>query len=131
MQPFINPYLFQSPGYQFANQMMQQPNTAGISGKYVNDFNEVNANDVPMNGMPAVFIKTDRSEIQMREWSPNGQITPTTYRIVAENPQIVEPKTEYFDKAEILDPILAKLTEFEEQLAKLKPAQTKKVTQND
>lgn len=131
MQPFINPNLFQAPGYfNYMNQyqMQQQPiqtSQMGINGKYVNDFSEVTANDVPMNGLPAVFVKNDRSEIQLREWNPNGQIVPTSYRLVIENPIVEEAKIETFSKADILEPILAKLAEFEEQLAKLKPTASK------
>lgn len=69
MQPYVNPYLFSNPIYgnygaqqfqQPVQQPMQQP--IGISGKYVNDFNEISASDIPMNS-PAIFAKNDRSEI--------------------------------------------------------------------
>lgn len=82
MQPFINPYLFSNPIYGNYGQQVQQPAQQmqiGISGKYVNDFNEINASDIPMNG-PAIFAKNDRSEIQLREWNPNGQIVTTSYK---------------------------------------------------
>lgn len=134
MQPFVNPYLFQNPYYtnignpitqntqSFCNQ--QQP--IGISGKYVNDFAEVMASDVPMGGQPSVFIKNDRSELQMREWSPNGQIVTTLYKPYIESkkeeinnltPQIQQP---LFDaKTEVVEPIFDKLSELEQQVAKL------------
>lgn len=86
MQPYINPYLFSNPylsgsGNNMQTQAMNYPQAQnsyqqqmlGIAGRYVNDFNEITANDVPMNGSPAIFAKNDRSEIQMREWSPNGR----------------------------------------------------------
>lgn len=95
-------------------QMQMQP--VGISGKYVNDFNEIAASDIPMNS-PAIFAKNDRSEIQIREWNPNGQITTTQYKVVIDKPQEkAEPK---FDFDEVLKPVIEKLAELEEKIDKL------------
>lgn len=125
MYPNINPFqnqMFQN--YMQGPQMAYQP--AGISGKYVNDFNEITANDVPMNGSPSIFLKSDRSEIQIREWSPNGQIVPRLYRaveIVEQAPQ--EQKDDYSNL------IIERLTALEEKIDKLSKTPAKKVTQND
>lgn len=132
MQPFINPNLFLNPMYgnYMQNTMPQaQMQSVGISGKYVNDFAEINASDIPMSS-PAIFAKNDRSEIQIREWSPNGQIVTTLYKPYIEpkqeemnnvTPQLQQP---LFDiKTEVLEPIFDKLSELEQQVAKLnKPA---------
>lgn len=132
MQPYVNPYLFSNPTFgnygqpQFQQQPIQQPmQQIGISGRYVNDFAEISASDIPMNG-PAIFAKNDRSEIQLREWNPNGQIVTTSYKaIVEEAPaQIQEP---VFKPETVLDPIFSKLTELEEKIDKLKPVTTKTV----
>ena len=44
----------------------------------------ITANDVPMNGSGAVFIKKDGSEIQVRSWTANGTIATTSYVPVLE-----------------------------------------------
>lgn len=127
MYPNINPFQNQ----MFQNYMMQAPQNApyqpaGISGKYVNDFNEITANDVPMNGSPSVFLKNDRSEIQIREWNPNGQIVPRLYRaveIVEQAPQ--DPKDDYSNL------IIERLTALEDKIDKLSkaPARARKETE--
>lgn len=66
-----------------ASQMQQQ--IPGIIGRVVNDFGEITANDVPMDGRSAVFPKSDMSEIQVRAWSADGKIVPVTYIPVLEN----------------------------------------------
>lgn len=131
MQPYVNPYLFSNPTFgnygqpQFQQQPIQQPmQQIGISGRYVNDFGEISASDIPMNG-PAIFAKNDRSEIQLREWNPNGQIVTTSYKAIVEEAPVPEP---VFNTDGLLDPIFAKLGELEEKIDKLKPtvSRTKK-----
>ena len=60
-------------------QYIQQPQ---MIGRYVNDFTEITANDVPMDGRSAVFVKSDMSEIQTRAWSADGKIIPITFKPV-------------------------------------------------
>lgn len=131
MQPYVNPYLFQNPYYpNLGNTTTPNiPNfnqQMGISGKYVNDFSEVTASDVPMGGQPSVFIKNDRSEMQIREWSPNGQIVATLYKPYIEqkaeevsNPSQIVQQPPFDAKSEVLDPIFDKLSELEQQVVKL------------
>lgn len=78
--------------YSQIPQPVQQPQTMApqqppMVGRYVNDFSEVTANDVPMDGRSAVFVKADMSEIQTRAWSADGKIVPVTYK-----PVLVEQK---------------------------------------
>lgn len=138
MQPFVNPYLFQNPYCTYPGNNISQNTqnysnpTIGLSGKYVNDFGEITANDVPMGGQPAIFVKNDRNEIQLREWSPNGQIVSTVYKPFIEPQQTMETISQpSFDvRTEVLEPIFARLSEIEQQLTKLnKPTQTKKVAE--
>lgn len=79
----------QFPQFSQQNQFMQQPaqqQPQCIVGKIVNDFSELTANDVPMNGSAAFFPKADGSEIQARAWTANGTIQTVVYRPVqAEN----------------------------------------------
>lgn len=126
MQPYINPYLFSNPIYgnygqqqQVQQPMVQQTQPIGIAGKYVNDFNEITASDIPMNS-PAIFAKADRSEIQLREWNANGQITTKVYKTVEETPQeIVAQPQNNFDASEVLNPIFERFNELEEKIDKL------------
>lgn len=126
----MNPYLMQNPFLNpiygnygqpvIPQQNVQQPiQTIGISGKYVNDFNEINASDIPMSS-PAIFAKNDRSEIQIREWNANGQIDTTRYKPYIEPVQQVVKQEPIFDyKAELLEPIFDKLAELEQQVSKI------------
>lgn len=117
MQPYTNPYLFSNPMFgNYGNQQpMQQPmQQIGISGRYVNDFAEITASDIPMNG-PAIFAKNDRSEIQIREWNPNGQIVAKTYRAVAEQ----QKQETVFNTNDFLDPIFVRLEELGEKIDKI------------
>lgn len=89
-----NPYLErlnQLQQYQQQNMQMQQPQfpgqpaqAPGIIGRIVNDFSEITANDVPMNGNAAFFPKADGSELQVRSWSSNGTIQTVVYKPVFE-----------------------------------------------
>lgn len=85
-QPMQNPYIAQMGQYQqnFQPQVqqMQQPQQQGIVGKIVNDFSELTANDVPMNGSAAFFPKADGSELQVRSWTSNGTIQTIVYKPV-------------------------------------------------
>lgn len=92
-QPMQNPYIDrmnQMQQYQQNMQMnqpqfqMQSPQPPGINGRVVNDFSEITASDVPMNGSAAFFPKSDGTEIQVRAWSPNGTIQTVIYRPVFE-----------------------------------------------
>lgn len=66
-----------------AGAQMSLPNQQqGIVGKIVNDFSELTANDVPMNGSAAFFPKADGSEIQARAWTANGTIQTVIYKPV-------------------------------------------------
>lgn len=65
---------------QYQPQMQQTQQFAGLNGKIVDDFGIISANDVPMDGNGAIFIKKDGSEIQWRNWSANGAIQTTSYK---------------------------------------------------
>lgn len=77
------PQFAQQNQYMMPTQMAgatQQPQ--GIVGKIINDFSELTANDVPMNGSAAFFPKADGSEIQARAWTANGTIQTVVYKPV-------------------------------------------------
>ena len=91
-QPMSNPYTDRMAQLQNYQQSLQQPQIPqnqpqGLIGKAVNDFAEITANDVPMNGVSAIFPKTDLSEIQLRTWAANGTIQTITYKPILEQNQ--------------------------------------------
>ena len=61
-------------------QPQQQSQQIGLNCRVVDDFNAIVANDVPMDGNGAVFMKRDASEVQWRNWAANGTIQTTVYR---------------------------------------------------
>ena len=71
---------------QMNQQISPQPQNPGLSARIVDDFNAITANDVPMDGNGAVFIKRDGSEIQLRNWTAQGTIARSVFKPV---------KTEY------------------------------------
>ena len=91
--PVPNPYMdrmAQLQQYQQNLQPAQMPGTypqqpQGIIGRSVNDFSEITANDVPMDGRSAVFPKNDMSEIQVRTWGNDGKIITTSYKPILEH----------------------------------------------
>ena len=91
--PVPNPYMdrmAQLQQYQQNLQPAQMPGTypqqpQGIIGRAVNDFSEITANDVPMDGRSAVFPKNDMSEIQVRTWGNDGKIITTSYKPILEH----------------------------------------------
>ena len=134
MQPFVNPnYYLANPYLQnqtIYQQPVQQPYSS-LSGKYVNDFAEITANDVPMNGIPAIFAKNDRSEIQLREWSPNGQIVSTTYKaILDENKTEANILLDETEKAKF-DVLEKKLDAIESKLEKILKPSKKEVAKDE
>lgn len=91
---YQNPYmnnLYQAPYAQnaYGNQQLQNYQVANnnqtIVGSVVNDFNSITANDVPMDGRPATFVKNDLSEIQLRSWTSNGQIQNIVFKPIENN----------------------------------------------
>lgn len=58
--------------------MPQQP--AGINGRIVQAVENINANEVPMDGSMAFFPKQDMSEIYVKGWNANGTINTIVYK---------------------------------------------------
>lgn len=102
MQPFVNPNYFNPyPMYQQPQIQPQMPSYAqnvaqnGLSGKYVGDFSEITANDVPMTGQGALFIKGDLSEIQLRNWNANGLIDIKAFKPFVPDVEVSTQSTEH------------------------------------
>lgn len=65
---------------QYSNVIPVQNQSQGVFGRVVDSFDTISANDVPMSGEPTTFVKRDLSEVQVRMWSPNGQIMTTSFK---------------------------------------------------
>lgn len=84
-----NPYIDQLSQLRNMQQLpMQQAAYQGLTGRIVEDFNVITANDVPMDGNGAIFIKRDGSEIQVRNWTAQGTIATNVFKPV----QMEQPK---------------------------------------
>ena len=74
---------YQHPTQQFqplSQQFRQQ--APAMAGRVVNAFEEITANDVPMDSPFAIFYKADGSEIQVRGWTSQGTIATKAYKVV-------------------------------------------------
>ena len=76
----------QLQGMQQQLQPVQQ-HTPGLIGRIVENFDAITANDVPMDGNGAVFVKNDGSEIQIRNWTSQGTIATSRFKPV-QNAQV-------------------------------------------
>lgn len=57
-----------------------QQQTVGINGRMVQSVENINANEVPMDGSMAFFPKQDMSEIYVKGWNANGTINTIVYK---------------------------------------------------
>lgn len=128
--------------YQNTLQQTQQPiqmqyiqQQPQMVGRYVNDFSEITANDVPMDGKWAIFAKNDMSEIQARAWSPNGTIVPVSFKPVAQETKEIEDTKEDYTKAFMkrFDDISERLDKMEKAISRQAsvPSKTKKEVSSD
>lgn len=119
-----NPYLDRLNSLQQYQQALQPQAPACVS-RYVDNFDVITANDVPM-GSKAVFVKNDGSEIQVRAWGKMGNIEMTSYL------PVLDVKNENMDKSSgemgksqnetfnaVTDGFNAAFTELKEQIAEL------------
>lgn len=86
-----NPYMdrmnflqnYQQSLQQQPMQMNQQPipqQIVGINGRIVQAVENINANEVPMDGSMAFFPKQDMSEIYVKGWNADGTIRTIVYK---------------------------------------------------
>lgn len=92
----MNPYQNYYPTYNPYQQNYYAQPQPGIVTKTVDDFGYITANDVPMDGNGAIFIKKDGSEIQRRVWTAQGNIIVTSYlpQIATQNDSAVNVSSE-------------------------------------
>lgn len=116
------------PQYSTNQPTIQQPiqiqytQSPLMIGRFVNEFAEVTANDVPMDGKWAIFAKSDMSEIQARAWSPDGKIVPIVFKPdvkEAENLTQAETKMKVGLSDETTETLMKRFDDISEKLEKL------------
>lgn len=129
-------YQNQYPNY-YQNQYQNYQNPIPTNLKIVDDFNNIQAAQVPMDNIGGYFVKRDGTEIQVRRWMPNGQIAITSYlprfdnemaNTSSENITPVNEPNMDFTKAfeERLDNIIDRLDMLEDIISNPKPKRTTK-----
>lgn len=113
------PYAPTVPAMQSPVQVQPQ---AGITGHLVGSHEEIQPNDVPMNGSPAYFPAQDGSVIYAKQWNPNGSITTVRYVPAVDTPADDAQAPTLFD-------IMNQLSDIQDILkSERKPATTRKTT---
>lgn len=126
----------QQPVYsQFQPTMQQQPQMQYMTapqmlGKFVNEFTDITANDVPMDGRWAIFPKNDLSEIQARAWSSDGKIVPVVFKpVLEEQPSNLPPAEEKLKiglSDEATEAIMKRFDDISERLEKVEKTMSSK-----
>ena len=119
-----------------ANQQAMPQQIAGINGRIVQAVENINANEVPMDGSVAFFPKQDLTEIYAKSWNADGTIRTLTFKPVLNyKADILSGDTEKleFDLSEkATEGIMAKLNELSEKIEQLSLGTQRKIsrTQN-
>lgn len=74
------------PQEQF--QTMQNQQVIGLNGRIVQVVENINANEVPMDGSMAFFPKQDLSEIYVKGWNADGTIKTIVYKPQIDNKSV-------------------------------------------
>lgn len=89
--PQQTPGYLTQPAYGVQNNIASpQPQRPSLSGRPVNDINEVMASEVPMDGSSSVFPLQNGSKVYVKSWAPDGTIKTLTY--VLEEQSVIESK---------------------------------------
>lgn len=84
-QPLMQPQSWQNPISQSVQQPISQPDqnrAVGLQGRTVANISEITAQDLPMNGTPALFPLADGSAVYSRSWQGDGTVKTIEYRPV-------------------------------------------------
>lgn len=112
-QNYPNPYLRQQ------QSIFPVATNAPVMVKSVDNVNEIQANDVPMNYPYAIFPKRDLSEIYVKSWNTNGTIQTLVFA-----PKVEKAKNDTSDavekeigaKSDATEGILERFDELSEKL---------------
>ena len=119
-----------------ANQQAMPQQIVGINGRIVQAVENINPNEVPMDGSVAFFPKQDLTEIYAKSWNADGTIRTLTFKpVLNDKTDILSGDTEKleFDLSEkATEGIMAKLNELSEKIEQLSLGTQRKIsrTQN-
>ena len=106
-----------------ANQQATTQQIVGINGRIVQAVENINANEVPMDGSVAFFPKQDLTEIYAKSWNADGTIRTLTFKpVLNDKTDVLSGDTEKleFDLSEkATEGIMAKLNELSEKIEQL------------
>ena len=106
-----------------ANQQAMPQQIVGINGRIVQAVENINANEVPMDGSVAFFPKQDLTEIYAKSWNADGTIRTLTFKpVLNDKTDVLSGDTERleFDLSEkATEGIMAKLNELSEKIEQL------------
>lgn len=110
---------------QMSGSVLQQ----GINGRVVQAVENINANEVPMDGSMAFFPKQDLSEIYVKSWNADGTIKTIVYKPSIE-PNTNRPTNPTIDTEKLKIDLSEQATEgimqrFDELSAKIEQLESK------
>lgn len=116
-------------------QMFQPYQTNTIAGKIINRDEDINVNDIPMDGSVAIFPKADYSEIEARQWNSNGTISKIVFKpIQTDNPSnstLEEEKLKYEEISKQFEGVFSKLDELSVAVGKLSAPKSRTVAKKE
>lgn len=119
-----NPYQ-QQPQYQpqyqqYIQQSSAMPNVQNtLPGRVVEDISLVGANDVPMDGSKAVFLKSDGTVLYVKQWQPNGTISTVAYKPYIEPKEVQAEQVTTDELKSVYAPLKEQLDNIENMLNKM------------
>ena len=116
---------------QMQGTYQQQP--VGINGRMVQSVENINANEVPMDGSMAFFPKQDMSEIYVKGWNADGTIKTIVYKPQIDNKSVQAVNTSLdtgklkIDLSEnVTEAFMQRFDELEQKIEQLKVSQTQR-----
>lgn len=103
------------PNNPYANPPQMQSTPPCLKGRTVSDDSDIRPNDVPTDGSPAFFPRTDGQAIYVKWWESNGLIKGVTF---IPSQETTADKTVDADTIKKLDDILERLARLEKRLGK-------------
>lgn len=111
----------------FGAQTYGNNSPALIAGRFIDQMSEIRAQDIPTNGIPALFPMNDQSMIVAKFWDANAEIKTVIFRrddsaiveqaIAPQQPVIQKPK-------DPLELILSKLDNFDQRIRTIEEKQS-------
>lgn len=80
--------------YQGMSRPTPQPEILPVVGRFVQNEQEIKANEVPMDGTYTAFIRRDLNEVYIKTWGGDGMIHGQTY--IPKSDQNVEQQQDPF-----------------------------------